>query len=333
VKLGLTYDLRADWMAAGYTADEVAEFDRADTIDALEAAARAAGFEVDRIGRAQALIDRLQRGDTWDLVFNLVEGLYGFGREGLVPSLLDACRIPYVLSDPLVCALTLHKGVAKRFLRDHGIPTAPFAVVRSEADLPGIDLPYPLFAKPVAEGSSKGVRKDSRCADAPALQRLCRELLQRYRQPVLVETFLPGREVTVGVLGTGEASRAVGVLEVVLLPAADPDIYTYENKERCEELVQYHLATDSFAEQAAALAVRVWQAIGGRDAGRVDFRADASGRPVFLEVNPLPGLHPAHSDLPILWGLGGRAYDALIAQILDSAVQRLERPDLNSWTS
>ncbi|MCA9320278.1 MAG: D-alanine--D-alanine ligase, partial [Planctomycetes bacterium] len=204
MKLGLTYDLRSDWRAAGYSEDEVAEFDRDDTIDYLEAAASSAGFEVDRIGRAQILMERLRQGDRWDLVLNIAEGLHGLGRESLVPALLDAWQIPYVFSDPLVAALTLHKGAAKRFLRDHGIPTADFAVVRRVEDLRTLDLPYPLFAKPVAEGSSKGVDKSSKCSDPSALKATVSGLLKRFAQPVLVETFLPGREVTVGLVGSGD---------------------------------------------------------------------------------------------------------------------------------
>ncbi|MCB9832952.1 MAG: D-alanine--D-alanine ligase [Planctomycetes bacterium] len=333
MRLGLTYDLRSDWLAAGHTEDEVAEFDRDDTIDALEAAATAAGFEVERIGRADRLIDRLREGRRWDLVLNIAEGLRGLGRESLVPALLDAHGIPYVFSDPLVCALTLHKGAAKRFVRDQGLPTPDFVVLRDLRDLDRVDLPFPLFAKPIAEGSSKGVRRDSKCRDLDALRRLVAELLARHRQPVLVETFLPGREVTVGILGTGDEAVCAGVLEVKLRPEAEPEIYTYENKERCEELVEYVLADGDFAAAAARTALRVWRALGCRDGGRVDLRADADGRLAFLEVNPLPGLHPEHSDLPILCALAGMSYGTLIGRILASALRRLERREIDSWTS
>jgi len=132
---------------------EDAEFDRPDTIAALEAALAGQGFATDRIGSVRQLAARLVGGERWDLVFNIAEGLRGVGREAQVPALLDAYDIPYTFSDPMVMGLALHKGMTKHVIRDHGIPTAPFAVIESRADLAGLDLPYPLFAKPVAEGT------------------------------------------------------------------------------------------------------------------------------------------------------------------------------------
>lgn len=322
MKVGLTYDLRDDYLAEGYPPDQVAEFDRADTIDALEAAIRAAGHETERIGSGFRLVERLAQGHRWDMVFNIAEGLRGYGRESMVPALLDAYDIPYTFSDPLVCALTLHKGMAKRALRDAGIPTPANAIVERLEDISSVNLPYPLFAKPVAEGSSKGVASTSRVTTAAELDRECRHLLERYRQPVLVETFLPGKEFTVGVLGTGPEARVAAVLEVTLLAGADPDIYTYDNKEECETKVRYSLATGPLADEARELALATWRTLGCRDAGRVDVRADASGRLNVMEVNALPGLHPEHSDLPIMCSLAGISYDALIAGILESACRR-----------
>ncbi|MCA9285930.1 MAG: hypothetical protein KDA22_11975 [Phycisphaerales bacterium] len=320
--IALTYDLRQDYLAEGFSADDVAEFDRPDTIDALEHALRHAGHETVRVGHARALMARLAAGERWDLVFNIAEGLLGFGRESLVPALLDAHGIPYVFSDPLVCAVTLHKATAKRILRDAGLPTPEFAVVEDASQCEQIGLPYPLFAKPVAEGSSKGVDGRAKASDPASLVSVCRDLLRRFRQPVLVEAYLPGREVTVGLVGTGDRTRVVGVLEVRLLTADDAEIYTYANKEDCETRVQYVLAHDAFAEECAALALEAWRVIGARDGGRVDLRADGAGRPKVIEINPLPGMHPEHSDLPIMWSLLGRPYDELVAAILDSAIAR-----------
>jgi D-alanine-D-alanine ligase len=148
-------------------------------------------------------------------------------------------------------------------------------------------------------------------------------LLETYRQPVLVETFLPGREFTVGVIGTGTRARPVGVAEVVLLPSAESGVYSYVNKERCEELVEYRLVDDSRAREAADVALAAWRGLGCRDGGRVDLRADAAGRPSFLEVNPLAGLHPEHSDLPIICNLAGIPYRDLLSGIMDSALGRI----------
>ncbi len=323
MRVGLTYDLREQYLAEGYGLEETAEFDRPDTIDAIERVLVNLGFETDRIGHVRQLAARLVAGDRWDLVFNIAEGLHGIGREAQVPALLDAYRIPYVFSDPLVMALTLHKGMAKRVVRDQGVPTAPFAVVETPADLADIDLPFPLFAKPVAEGTGKGVTPASKVTSQTGLRKICRQLLQQFRQPVLVETFLPGREFTVGITGTGAQARAVAVMEVVLTDNAEAEVYSYVNKEECDDRVTYHLADDAEARRAAEVALAAWRALGCRDGGRIDIRSDAAGRPHFLEVNPLAGLHPEHSDLPIMCRLAGITFDDLIGRIVQSALARV----------
>lgn len=320
--IGLAFDLRDDYRAMGFAEEQVAEFDSAETIELLEAALVRAGHTVDRIGHVRRLAARLVAGHRWDLVFNICEGVHGRSREAQVPALLEAFDQPYTFADPLVMAATLDKAVAKRLVRDQGLATAPFVLVESPADLSAVDLPFPLFVKPVAEGTGKGVSPASLVRSRRELERTGRALLARFRQPVLVETFLPGREFTVGILGTGGAARVVGTLEVELLPGAEPGVYSYTNKERCEELVRYRLVDDPEARAAAALALACYRALECRDAGRVDLRSDAAGRPHFLEVNPLAGLHPTHSDLPILCGLAGIGYDALIATIVASAAER-----------
>jgi D-alanine-D-alanine ligase len=328
MKIGLTYDLREDYLRLGYDQQEVAEFDSPETIGAIEGALAGLGHQTVRIGRAAELIRRLEAGERWDLVWNIAEGLSaaGIGREAQVPTILDLYGVPYTFSDPLVCCLTLHKAMAKRVVRDLGVATPEFALVEREADIAAVNLPFPLFAKPVAEGSSKGVSGKSRIRSRAELESACRGLLERYGQPVLVETFLPGRELTVGLVGTGARARAIGALEVNLLAGAEAGVYSYANKENWRETVRYTLAGGAIAEEASDLALRVWRGIGARDGGRVDVRADAAGRLNFIEVNVLPGIKPGHSDLPILAELAGMPYAALIREIMDSAMERLGRP-------
>jgi D-alanine-D-alanine ligase len=324
MRIGLTYDLRDDYLAAGYSPLQTAEFDAPETIDAIEEALVALGHAVERVGRAQALAARLLAGQTWDLVFNICEGLHGFGREALVPALLDAHGIPYTFSDPLVCAVTLHKPTAKRVVRDHGLPTPEFVVIEKPDDLETVSLPLPLFAKPVAEGTSMGVTSASVIRRRASLRRVCLDLLATYREPVLVETFLPGREFTAGLVGTGAAARVVGTMEVTLRPGADAEVYSYRNKEHCDELVHYRLLEEQPLRDAVErLALDCWRALGCRDAGRVDVRCDRDGRPNFLEVNPLAGMHPRHSDLPIICALRGIGYRDLVRWIVESAAGRL----------
>lgn len=323
--IGLTYDLREDYLKEGFSLEETAEFDRSDTIDALEACLRQRGYETDRIGHARELVKRLSRGDRWDMVFNIAEGLYGIGREALVPALLDAYRIPYTFSDPLVLALTLHKGMTKQIVRALGIPTADFAVVKTPDDIEAIELPLPLFAKPVAEGTGKGISRRSRISSHAELETECLRLLTEFKQPVLVETYLPGREFTAGLVGTDSDSRCIGVMEVVFKEAMDFDrIYSYHTKANYEEIVHYRIPETEVLEPCRDLALTAWRGLGCRDGGRVDIRMDAAGVPNFIEVNPLAGLNPVHSDLPILCSLFKIPYRQLIDEIMESALQRVE---------
>ena len=325
--IGLTYDLRQEYLAAGFSEDETAEFDRPDTVTSIAAALEQLGHQADRIGHARQLVNRLAAGDSWDLVFNIAEGLEGIAREAQIPAILETYGIACTFSDPLVMALTLHKGLTKTVVAAGGVPTPRFAVVEKPADIEPIDLPFPLFAKPVAEGTGKGVSPASKAGDKAALRAVCLQLLAQYRQPVLVETYLPGREFTVGITGTGDGAVAVGTIEIVLLERAEADAYSYINKERCEELVEYrlvHADRDAQVRAAEQVALDAWRILGCRDAGRVDLRCDAAGQPSFMEVNPLAGLHPEHSDLPILATKAGVSYVELIRRIVTSAAPRVE---------
>ncbi len=322
--VGLTYDLRETYLAEGFSLLQTAEFDRPDTIDAVEAALRELGYVVDRIGHVRQLAARLVAGERWDIVFNICEGLYGMGREAQVPALLDAYNQPYVFSETLTCALTLHKGMTKDVVRAAGVMTPDYALVRAAGDIGKVDLPYPLFAKPLGEGTGKGVDATSKVGTPGQLRAVCRRLLQEYRQPVLIERFLPGREFTVGILGTGAAARPLATLEVHLLEQADCEVYSYRNKEECESLVEYTLlAEGALRDSIGSLALKAWRALECRDAGRIDVRLDGDGQANFIEVNPLAGIHPQHSDLPIMAALAGVGYTTLIGEIMASARRRL----------
>ncbi|MFH0963106.1 MAG: D-alanine--D-alanine ligase [Planctomycetota bacterium] len=325
MRIALTYDLRSEYLALGWTEEEAAEFDSDSTIVAIEETLSQLGHGVERVGRCQELAKRLVQGDKWDLVFNIAEGARGRSREAQVPALLECFDVPYTFCDPLTAALTLDKALAKRVVRDAGLPTPDFVFVESPEDARRINLPFPLFVKPRAEGTGKGIDAKSVVRDAPALVRACDEMLARFPEGLLVEVFLPGREVTVGVVGTGRHTRALGVMEIVLREDAEREVYSFRNKELCEERVHYRLTENgALWDEAERIALASYRVLGCRDAGRVDLRADADGRLHFLEVNPLAGLHPEHSDLPILNRLVGRTYRALIADIVTSASERVQ---------
>lgn len=307
----------------GYSEEETAEFDRESTVEAIEKTLQELGYETERIGHLRQLMASLHNGRRWDLVFNICEGMYGIAREAQVPALLDAFRIPYVFSSPLVMALTLDKAMTKRVVRDAGISTPDFYVVNHASDIDKVKMDYPLFVKPLGEGTGKGITENSVIRNAEELHKQCNYLLATYHQPVLVETFLSGREFTSGIVGTGKDALAIGTIEIKLLAGAEKNVYSYVNKEECETLVEYVPVWGKEKAACEALALEAYRALGCEDAGRVDIRYDADGKPGFIEINPLPGMHPEHSDLPILANKNGIAYFELMKMIMDSALSKI----------
>lgn len=320
--IGFTYDLKDDYLKEGFSKEEVAEFDSLETIEAVSKALERAGHQVDKIGRAEALFLRLREGARWDLVFNICEGLYGASRESLVPALLDAARIPYTFSDPLVHAITLNKAVTKRLLKSAGLPATEFMLIENAERIPPYNFKFPYFLKSVSEGTGKGISPASKVNDLKALKTQAARLIQKFSQPVIAEPFLPGREVTVGVLDSGKESFCIGVMNVEFTDQADSDIHSYFNKENCETAVHYTLARDDFAGRCAEISVAAHQTLGIKDACRVDIRADDRGEPQIMEINSLPGLMPGRSDLVLLCEMADFPYQKLIETIVNSAAKR-----------
>lgn len=322
MRIGLVYDLRDDYRALGFSEEEVAEFDNIDTINQLAGALEALGCEVVRVGRGQALAARLVAGERFDIVFTIAEGVKGRSREAQVPALCELFDQPYLFSDPLSSAASLDKAVAKRLVRDAGVPTPSFMVAHGHAsELEGWSH-YPAFIKPLAEGTGKGCEAASLVHTAEELAAAAMRLLDRYRQPVLVETYLPGREFTVGIVGNGSEAIVLGVCEILLKEDAEANVYSLHNKELCEDLVIYARADDAEAKLAGTRALAAYHALECRDAARIDFRSDAKSDPYFLEANTLAGLHPHHSDLPILAAQNGLPFVELIGMILEAGLAR-----------
>jgi D-alanine-D-alanine ligase len=328
MRIALVYDLRDEYRALGFSEEEVAEFDSVETIDQLAAALEALGCEVERVGHGRALAARLVAGERFDFVFSIAEGVRGRSREAQVPALCELFDQPYLFSDPLTLAASLDKAVAKRLVRDAGVPTPAFAVAERSASelLNWID--FPAFVKPLAEGTGKGCEAASLVRTPRELHMAASRVLERHRQPALVERYLEGREFTVGIVGNGADARVLGVCEILLKPHAEANGYSLQNKELCEDLVTYAYADDREMRLAGARALVAYQALQCRDAARIDFRSDAHGEPHFLEANPLAGLNPWHSDLLILAAQNGVEFVALIGAILDAGLARygLTRP-------
>src|ERR1700742_3675119 len=261
MRIGVTYDLRSDYLALGYSEEDTAEFDAEETIAAVCDALTGLGHAPIRIGGIKPLTKALAEGQRWDAVFNICEGLKGVSREAQVPALLEAFDIPYVFSDPLTLALTLDKAMTKRVVRDAGVPTADFALIETEADIEKVALGFPLFLKPVSEGSGKGVDARSRVGNRAELDAVARDLLARFRQPVLVEEFLSGREFTIGITGTGEAASVLGVIEIVPPAKYAGDGYGYQNKSDWEGKLDIVPANDADARAAAEVALAAWRVL------------------------------------------------------------------------
>jgi D-alanine-D-alanine ligase len=324
--IGLTYDLRQDYLDQGYTELETAEFDSIETIEAIEQALCELGHIPVRIGNARQLTERLVKGERWDLVFNIAEGLHGMGREAQVPAILDLYRIPYTFSDPLVMSLTLHKALTKRVIRDAGLATGQFFLAAAPADIARVPFDPPYFVKPVAQGTGMGITTDSVIRDRQDLPGICRSLMDQFDQPVLIEQFLCGREFTTGLVGTGACAKVMGTMEIIVLADQGKDIYSFENKEGWKGRVEYLPLSgdmDPVIRDVEALALAAWQVLECRDAGRIDIRCDANGTPCFIEVNPLAGLRPHYSDLPMVCEFFGTSYVRLIDMILTSATERV----------
>ena len=327
--IGIAFDLKADFGAvSGGPEDLLEEYDSDATVSAIERVLVARGHRVTRLGGGRRFLERLLAASP-ELVFNIAEGRGSRSREAHVPAACEMLGIPCTHSDPLTMAVTLDKAMAKRVVASCGIPTPGFVVVEHERDLARIAMPFPLFAKPLFEGSSMGIRRRSRIADRAELSERVGQLLGDYREPVLVEEFCGGAEFTVGLLGNGANVRVAATMEVEpLLVPRDQFVYSLEVKRNPNwaEEIAYHVPPKRARAEIDAVekvALDAYRALGCRDVSRIDVRCDAAGNPKFIECNPLPGLAPGWSDLSILWDRSGGTYETLIGAILDEATARL----------
>lgn len=316
MKIGITYNSHIDYKAQGFTEKEALSLSPMETVDAVHSALIQLGHESIKIGNFLALIELLLKGEKWDLIFNLADGTYVIGREALIPSVLDEYQIPYVFSTPLALLICLDKSIAKRIVRDHGISTASFSIIHNESDAHAMQLHYPIFVKPLHGGRSFGISDESYIVDPASLINKCLYLIEKYKQPVLAESYLPGREFTVGILGTGDQSRVFGVMEVLPTEKAEPHCYSRKNKEFSHERMNYIIVEDEESEKAEQLALAAWRALMCKDAGRIDIRSDEHQNPHFLEANPIPGLNPQHSDLTRIAYFKNMSYQDLISEII-----------------
>jgi D-alanine-D-alanine ligase len=314
--------------------DEFAEWDSPTTIAAVESALSHLG-KVVRLEAKEDFPERLRQVKP-DIVFNIAEGFHGVNREAHVPAICEFYGIPYSGSDPFTLSLCLDKARTKETLAFHGIPTPRFAVVRKLEELRSVveKLRFPLFVKPLHEGSSKGITDSNLCPDSGHLLDQTEFLLENYNQPVLVEEYLPGKEFTCAVLGNGDEATVLPIVGMNFdtLPEGAMPIYSFDAKfvwDRPENPLDIFQCPARIASALKKSIERVtldaFRALGCRDWARIDVRLDGAGVPNVLEVNPLPGILPDPADnscLPKAARAAGIGYDELIQSCLRYAAVR-----------
>ena len=335
MRIGLAYNEKPDPALAS---DEYAEWDDPSTIDAVEQALGLFGSVV-RL-EADAFFPQALSLARPDIVFNIAEGTRGPSRESHVPAICEYLQVPYTGSDPLALGLALHKGRTKEILAYRGVPTAPFRVVTCAADLHRLPLPFPLFVKPVAEGSGKGIFANNLCDSPARLAERVLFLLERYEQPVLVETYLPGTEFTVAILGNGAEARCLPIvgLDFGVLPQGAAPVYGYEAKwvwdtpERPLDLFECPARVPApLYREIERVSLDAYHALDCRDWCRVDVRVDRFGVPNIVELNPLPGIIPdpaLNSCFPKAARAAGYSYDELIHEVVQIAWKRITGADV-----
>lgn len=319
LKVAVIYNLKREKVSDGN--DDEAEFDTQATIDALCQAVRDNGFDVEPFEATPTLASRVK---TVDIAFNIAEGIRGRYRESQVPALLELMDVEFTGSEAGSLAVCHDKALAKRLVRQAGVKTAAFQVMHTGKEKLFEDFNFPLLVKPVAEGSSKGVALRSVVSNEEELRAVVAEIHQKYHQPALIESFLSGREFTVGILGDSRL-RVLPIMEIVFDGSRELPIYSFQDKLDDNAQVTFQVPAQiepKLQKQIVKDAKLAFETLSCRDVARVDFRLDAQGELNFIECNPLPGLSPGFSDLCVIAASAGLDYTNLVGQILTPAVRR-----------
>ena len=325
--IGISYDLKeAVSLGKEQPEDALEEYDSLETVEALKSAIEAKGHSVVKLGGGREFLKKILSKKV-DFVFNISEGLGSYrGREAQVPSVLEMLDIPYSGADPQCLAVCLDKHLTKKIISWEGIATPRWSVI-SNNQLQSTNwksLPYPAFVKPVWEGSSKGIRLNSLVREPKQMETAVTALLKQYHQPVLVEEFIAGEEITVGMVGNNPP-KMVGIMRVVPRKKDANFVYSLEVKRNYEKLVDYECPANlekKTIQHIQQFSLKAFEVLECRDFARLDYRIRADGTPYFIEINPLAGLNPRSSDLIIMAKLVGLNYNELIGSILEAALRR-----------
>lgn len=333
--IGIAFNLKKP-TSEGDPDDLYEEYDSQSTVDALAKEIESFGFKTLLCEQNEDLPLKLAN-QRPDFMFNIAEGIgTERGRESQIPCLLESLGIPYSGSDPVSLAISLDKYLTNVVLKRENVPVPFMTLFRSEDDLRNVDMLFQdhnetYIAKPRWEGSSKGVFRDSICRNPNELKRNVLRIFERYRQPAIIEAFLPGIEITAGIVGNGSDARLLGMMKISERKPSDDGVFLYslEHKRDWLECILYEgpeAINEKVRREAAMIALDAFHALELRDIARIDMRMDGQGQLRVIDINPLPGLSPYYSDLPILYSLSGGNYHDLISQILRSAFNRYSLP-------
>lgn len=320
--VGLIHNLKRG--SVSESDDSQAEFDSEKTVNALAEAIKENGFDVQLLEATPELPSRL---NGIDFCFNIAEGVKGRYRESQVPALLELLDMEFTGSESGSLAICHDKGLAKRIVREAGLQTADFQVVSGLREVRKKAVKYPVLLKPIAEGSSKGVMPSSVVHSWSELSEVLESMVDRYRQPVLIEEYLPGREFTVGLLGE-KKPRVLPIMEIVFKGESAHPIYSFQEKLDQVDTLEFQVPANlepKLQKEIENSAKVAFKALGCRDVARMDFRLDESGRVNFIECNPLPGLSPGFSDLCVIAESANLSYPELVGEILTPALRRQRR--------
>lgn len=261
-----------------------------------------------------------------DLCFNTCEGFRGDSREAQIPALLEMIGVPYTGPTPLAAAITHDKPTTKRILHFYGLPTPLFQVFETPDDPLRPDLAFPLFVKPVHEGTGMGVHNESIARDERALRDRVAWCIEAYQQPALVEAYIEGRDLTCGLVGNGHDVHFFPITEVDFsgYPPELLPIYGSVQKVDLDHLYRNKCPAPlnpKLTEAVRRLTHQTFLATGCRDFARVDFRLDAHDRLFILEINALPGIAP-RSDLTLMAEAEGWTHGELVRAVLGAALLR-----------
>jgi D-alanine-D-alanine ligase len=326
MRIGLSFDLKTAITERHAVEDAFEEYDSPETVAIITAALESAGHQIVRLGGGAQFLDNIRR-EKVDIVFNIAEGRGNYrSREAQVPSVLEMLDIPYTGSDPQCLAIGLDKPVTKKLVAAEGVSTPKWLLIMDEQELRLTNwegFPFPVIIKPAYEGSSKGIRLTSLAYNVSEAEEEVSRILADYRQPVMVEEFIDGDEVTVGVIGNAPA-RVLGIMRVLPKKKTEHFVYSLEVKRDYVNLVDYEcpagLARDVL-DKLEDSSLKAFRALGCRDFSRIDYRISRDGMPYFIEINPLPGLG-SYSDLVIMATMLGWTHAGLIQAVLDAALTR-----------